>query len=84
MYLDEQALRESGLAMQDTTGDTPIETLRRHRFDAEGLDPTRLGTVAQIVADAHRSSASHTMTKKQIVDLVVKTVKDGLVNVTDQ
>jgi hypothetical protein len=83
VYLEEQAVRQSGLALRNTTGDTPVETLREHHVDVEKLDLTRLAKVAQMVADAHRSSASHTMTKKQVVDLVVHAVEDGLVNVTD-
>jgi hypothetical protein len=83
VYLDELAVRQSGLATRDTTGDTPVETLRQHHVDVEKLDLTRLAKVAQMVADAHRSSASHTMTKKHVVELVVQAVKDGLVKVAD-
>ncbi len=81
VYLEEQAVRESGIAMRDTMGDTPVETLREHHVDVEMLDLTRLAKVAQMVADAHRSRASHTMTKRHVVDLVVQAVKDGLVKV---
>lgn len=83
VYLDEQAVRESGLVTRDTAGDTPVETLREHHVDVEKLDLTRLGKVAQMVADAHRSSASHTTTKKQVVDLVVQAVKDGVLSIAD-
>lgn len=83
VYLDEETVRQSGLATRDTNGDTPIEALRAHHVDVEKLDLTRLAKVAQMVADAHRSKASETMTKKAVVDLVVKAVKDRLVKASD-
>lgn len=83
VYLDEATVRKHGLATRDTPGDTPVTSLRQHHVDIEKLDLIRLGTVAQLVAVAHRSKASHTITKKQVVDLVTQAVKDGLVQVED-
>jgi hypothetical protein len=81
--LDERAVTTSGLATKDTPGDTPVASLRLHHVDVEKLDVVRLGKVALMVVAAHRSNAGHLMTKRQVVDLVVQAVKDGLLKVAD-
>lgn len=37
--------------------------------------------LAQMVSDAHRSRSSHTTTRKEVIDLLSRAVRDGLVRV---
>lgn len=83
IYLDEQAIQAGGLSTNNSEGETPVALLRQHHVDVEKLDLVRLGRVAEMVAAAHRANASHSMTKKQVIDIVVQAVRDRLVAVAD-
>ena len=79
IYLDEHAIRGAGVGTKDTPGNTPVSSLREHHVDAEKLDLTRLGMIAQMVAQAHRTNAALSMTRKEVVELVVHAVRAKLV-----
>ena len=83
VYIDERAVSTGDLATNNTPGNTPVASLREHHVDIEKLDLLRLGKVAQMVASAHRSNASHSMTRKQVIHLVAQAVRDGLVKLDD-
>jgi hypothetical protein len=79
VYLEEQAVRDGDLTTRDTEGGTPVPSLRKHHVDIEKLDLLRLGKVAEMVAHAHRSNASYSRTKQEVIEIVVQAVRDNLV-----
>jgi hypothetical protein len=83
VYLEEKAVHNAGLATSDTPGKTPVVSLRELHVDIVRLDLVRLGAVARMVADAHRTNATLSMTKKEVLDLVVGAVRGKLVGVED-
>lgn len=82
VFVDESAVRAEGLATRDTEGVTPVASLRRLHVDVERLELVRLGKVARLVAAAHGASASCTLTKKQVLELLAGAIKSGLLQVT--
>ena len=83
VFLDEQHVRTEGLATRDTQGDTPVVSLRGKHVDVERLDLTRLGKVAQMVANAARAETCHQVSKEQVIALVTRAVSEGLVGLED-
>jgi hypothetical protein len=83
VYFDEVAVREAGLAIQNTPGNTPVASLREHHVDVKRLDILRLGTMARLVAQALRADAALRMTSREVVELVVHAVRTGLLPVED-
>lgn len=83
IYLEEEAVKDAGLATHETLGDTPVVSLRALHVDIARLDLVRLGAVARMVADAHRTNAALRMTKKEVLDLVVSAVRGNLVGIGD-
>lgn len=83
VYLEEKAVNDAGLTTSDTLGKTPVVSLRELHVDVVRLDLVRLGAVARMVADAHRTNATLSMTKKDVLDLVVSAVRGKLVGIED-
>lgn len=83
VYVQETAINDAGLTMFDTLGDTPVVSLRGLHVDIARLDLARLGSVARMVGDAHRTNATLSMTKKEVLDLVVGAVREQLVAIQD-
>jgi len=83
IYLEENSVHDSGLATKNTPGNTPVESLRNHHVNVEQLDLARLGTVARMVAAAHRSKSYRTMNKSDVVRVLAEAVDHGLVNLSN-
>lgn len=83
VYLEEQLVHEAGLATSATPGETPVASLRGHHVDLEKLDLNRLGVVARMVAAAHLTNATLSMTKKEVLELLVDAVVQQLVSTED-
>lgn len=83
IYLDEQLVRDGGLALRSSPGATPVAILRERHVDVERLDAVRLGTVAAMIAAAHREKASRTMTKREVIGVVAQAVRRDLLRVSD-
>ncbi len=67
--------------MEFTPGNTPVVSLREHHRDVVKLDLGALGELARLVADAHRSGASLTLTRKQVIETAASAVRQRLVEV---
>jgi len=81
VYLDEDWIRESGLEFRATPGNTPVSSLRSSHVDVDQLDLTRLGAIAGMIATAHRTNAELKMSRLEVLAIIVKAVRDGLVSI---
>jgi hypothetical protein len=80
VYLDEDGIRASGLRTRATPGNTPVSSLRSSHIDVDELDLDRLGTIAGMIATAHRTNAVLKMSRLEVLAIVVRAVRDGLVS----
>lgn len=80
VYLDEDRIRTSGLRTQMTPGSTPVSSLRSFHIDVAELDLTRLATIARMIATAHRANAVLKISRLEILAILVRAVRDGLVS----
>ena len=80
VYLDEEGIRASGLRTRSTPGNTPVSSLRSSHIDVDRLDLTRLGTIAAMIARAHRTNAVLKMSRLEVLAVLVRAVRDGLLS----
>ena len=81
VYLEEAWIRQSGLEIRATPGNTPVSSLRSSHVDVDQLDLARLGAVAEMIATAHRSNAELKMSRLEVLAIIVKAVRDELVSI---
>jgi hypothetical protein len=81
VYLDEDWIREIGLEIRATPGNTPVSSLRSSHVDVDQLDLARLGAIAGMIATAHRANAELKMSRLEVLSIIVKAVRDGLVGI---
>lgn len=80
VYLDEDGIRARGLRTRATLGNTPVSSLRSSHIDVAELDLDRLGTIAGMIATAHRTNAVLKMSRLEVLAILVRAVRDGLVS----
>lgn len=80
VYLDEERIRASGLQTRATPGNTPVSSLRSSHIDVDRLDLARLGTIAAMIATAHRTNSALKMSRLEVLAILVRAVRDGLLS----
>lgn len=81
VYLEDAWIHESGLDTLPTPGNTPVSSLRDTHVDVHRLDLIRLNRVAELVARAHRSNAGLKLSRLKVLSVLIKAVRNGLVEV---
>lgn len=76
ILLEEEDLRHRGLDIRSTPGNTPISSLRTHHVDVDQLNLSRLGSIAQLIAMAHRARALVTLSRLEVLAIVVRAIRD--------
>ncbi len=56
VVLEENIVRDAGIALRESAGETRVDDLRDHHVDAEALDIGRLNVMAKIIADTIRNA----------------------------
>lgn len=77
VYLDEDEISASGLGIRATPGNTPVPSLRSSHVDVDRLDLVRLGTIARMIATAHRTDATLKLSRLEVLAILVRAVRDG-------
>jgi hypothetical protein len=80
VHLDEDRIRASGLQTRATPGNTPVSSLRSWHIDVDALDLVRLGTIAAMIAMAHRTNAVLKLSRLEVLAILVRAVRDGLLS----
>lgn len=65
------------LRTRATPGNTPVSSLRSSHIDVKRLDLARLGTIAAMIASAHRTNAVLKMSRLEVLAILVRAVRDG-------
>ncbi len=77
IYLEVEEVRNRGLRMTATPGNTPISSLRSHHVDVDQLNLSRLGTVAHLIAMAHCARALVMLTRLEVLAIVIRAIRDN-------
>lgn len=80
VYLNEDGIRANGLRTWTTPGNTPVSSLRASHVDIDHLDLSRLGKVAEMIATAHRTNSALLISRLEVLAILVRAVRDGLVS----
>ena len=82
-WIADTSVREQNLATEATEGRTPVAALRGRHVDVVRLDVHRLVKVASLVANALEQGQHRRLTKRDVVEVVAKAVREGLVVLAD-
>jgi hypothetical protein len=75
--LDEQSILESGLAVEQKAGLTPVADLRDCHRDITSLNYNTLGNVAQAVVSSFLLNRVERYTGRKIAEIILKAITDG-------
>lgn len=74
-WLDEEGVRNAGLATRDTAGLTPAIELKDRHVDIERLDLERLSRLARLTADAIQNDQHLRLPKAEVRNLLLEALR---------
>ncbi|MCI0418031.1 MAG: hypothetical protein L0312_02225 [Acidobacteria bacterium] len=82
-WVEENSFGAHYISMNPSDGRTPVASLRSNHVDVTKLDLGRLGKVATFIAEALSQGQHCRFTKKEVVQIIVKAVREDLVSIND-
>jgi hypothetical protein len=82
VWVEEEAFRAKGIALNPSEGRTPVASLRGQHVDLIRLDVGRLATVATLVAGALTRYQQRRFTRREVIEIVVEAIHHDLLSVS--
>lgn len=82
VWVEEDALRAKGIALNPSESRTPVASLRGQHVDLIRLDLGRLATVATLVAGALTRDQQRRFTRREVIEIVVEAIHHDLLSVS--
>ncbi len=80
LLIPEEMLLKYGFALDETDGNTPVDSLVKTHRDIINVNYASLGKIAQLTMEAINADAIRTVTKKEVKKLIVNAYKNGEIN----
>lgn len=83
VWMPESVFSNDGIHFENSSGNTPVATMRAKHIDAVSLDLVRLGMVAKRVAEAIEAEQCKRMTRKDVLKVLSGAVGKNVLNLDD-
>ena len=80
LLIPEEMLLKYGFILDETDGNTPVDSLVKTHRDIINVNYGSLGKFAQLTMEAINADAIRTVTKKEVKKLIVNAYKNGEIN----
>lgn len=80
LSIPEEMMEKYNLELKETDGNTPVRELAKTHRDVVNVTYAGLGRFAQVIMEALEADKLHTITKKQVKNLIVTAYKAGKID----